>query len=59
LDDEDEIAAITSLNEVSEQPETEITEAIVADASGDSTSTDESTPENADDQQAPEENNEN
>jgi DNA gyrase subunit A len=59
LDDEDEIAAITNLDVVSEQPEAEGIENGVTDASTDTPATDESTPENADDQQAPEENNEN
>lgn len=59
LDDEDEIAAITNLDEVSEQPDAEITEAIVADASTDAAATDESTPESSDNEQGTEENNEN
>ncbi len=59
LDDEDEIAAITNLDEVNEQPEAEGIETIVADASIDTTANDESTPESPEDNQGPEENTEN
>lgn len=59
LDDEDEIAAITNLDEVSEQPEIDGIETIVADASTDATASDESTPKSAENEQGPEENNDN
>ena len=59
LDDEDEIAAITNLDEVSEQPEVDGIENIVADASTDATASDESTPKSAENEQGPEENNDN
>ncbi|MFN5020993.1 MAG: DNA gyrase subunit A [bacterium] len=59
LDDEDEIAAITNLDEVSEQPEVDGIETIVADASTDATASDESTPKSAENEQGPEENNDN
>ena len=59
LDDEDEIAAITNLDEVSEQPEAEGIETIVADASTDAPAADESTPESSENEQGTEENNEN
>jgi DNA gyrase subunit A len=59
LDDEDQIAAITNLDEVSEQPETEGIETVVADATTDSTSTDETTPESPEKNEGTEENTEN
>ena len=59
LDDEDEIAAITNLDEVSEQPEVDGIETIVADASTDATASDESTPKSAENEHGAEENNDN
>jgi len=59
LDDEDEIAAITNLDEVSEQPEIDGIETIVADASTDATASDESTPKSAENEHGAEENNDN
>jgi len=59
LDDEDQIAAITNLDEVSEQPETEGIETVVADATTDTTSTDETTPESPEKNEGTEENTEN
>ena len=58
LDDEDEIAAITNLDEVSEQPEAEGIENIVADGSTDATGSDESTPESPENNEGAEENTE-
>ena len=58
LDDEDEIAAITNLDEVSEQPEAEGIENIVADGSIDATGSDESTPESPENNEGAEENTE-
>ncbi len=59
LDDEDEIAAITNLDEVSEQPETEGTETVVADGSTDASPSDETTPESPENNEGSEENTEN
>jgi DNA gyrase subunit A len=59
LDDEDQIAAITNLDEVSEQPETEGIDTVVADATTDTTSTDETTPESPENNEGTEENTEN
>jgi DNA gyrase subunit A len=59
LDDEDQIAAITNLDEVSEQPETEGTETVVADSSTDTAPSDETTPESPENNEGSEENTEN
>jgi DNA gyrase subunit A len=59
LDDEDEIAAITNLDVVIEQPEAEGIENIVAEASTDAPATNESTPESPENNQGPEEKTEN
>ena len=59
LDDEDEIAAITNLDVIIEQPEANGIENVVTDVSTDAPATDDSTPESPENNQGPEENTEN
>ena len=59
LDDEDEIAAITNLDVIIEQPEANGIENVVTDVSTDAPATDESTPESPENNQGSEENTEN